>query len=414
MIARDDGRFDAWVDQARAVTCRQELERRGAWTRRMLGDAGVPCPGCGGTDRFAVNLRKDLWTCRKSGAGGDAIALVRHLDGCSFVVACEILTGEPPPTGVGETADERASRTRRLEARAAEAAEEARRQQEDGEKFRRWEREAARRLYDTGRPIRDTVAEHYLALRGLPAPTEARLRFHPAVQYFASGKEHGGPLDRPRPIYSGPAMLAPILDAGGRFIGVHRTWIDLGQPDGKAVICDGDGVILPAKKVRGSKRGGTIRLAGHPRAVGEARDARTVIMGEGIETTLSAYAALPPAERAGVEFHASVDLGNMAGKADGQVPHPTLLRAPDARGRVKRLRVPSGVPAADDDTPMIGLPDGVTELILLGDGDSEPFATGLAMRRAGTRFAEAYPGVTVRLAKARPGMDFNTMLREAA
>ena len=408
----DSPAFDAWVERARQTSCRAELERRGVWSRKMLGDAGVPCPGCGGRDRFAVNLRKDLWTCRKSGTGGDAIALVRHLDDCSFMVAVEILTGEPPPEGDGESAAERAARAARLEARAKADAAKARAAQEDGERYRGMERRAAHEAWATGQPIRGTPAEAYLALRGLAVPAEAKLRFHPRFPYFLGGREWGSPMTRPRPIYSGPVLLAPIQDAGGFFIGLHRTWIDLAQLDGKAVIANADGECLPAKKVRGSKRGGTIRLAGHPPA-GGARTAETVIMGEGIETTLSAWVALRPEERRGVEFHAAVDLGNMAGKAAGQVPHPTATRA-DTRGRLKRVKVADDVPAPDDDTPLIGLPPACRDLVLLGDGDSDAFATGLAMKRAAVRFAEAYPGVTVRLAMARPGMDFNSMLREAA
>ena len=44
MTARDAA-FDEWIERARQVTCRAELERRGLWTRKMLGDAGNPCPG---------------------------------------------------------------------------------------------------------------------------------------------------------------------------------------------------------------------------------------------------------------------------------------------------------------------------------------------------------------------------------
>ena len=405
--------FDDWVERARAVTCRAELERRGLWRARMLGDAGVPCPGCGGTDRFAVNVKKNLWTCRKSGTGGDAIALVGHVDGASFLVAVEILTGEPQPDAAGESRDERAARVARLERRAKAEAEKARRSAAESETYRQREREEAWQLWRRGRPIAGTPAEAYLARRGLVAPAEAKLRFAPDAAYFAVVVENG--RNRNRAIHVGPALLAAIQGPGGHFLGLHRTWLDLdhGDADGKAVIRDAAGERLAAKKVRGSKRGGTIRLAGHPAESAAPRTARRSIMGEGIETTLSAWMALRPEERAGTEFSAAVDLGNMAGKAAGRLPHPTETKV-DTVGRVRRVFVADAVPAADDDTPLIGLPESVEELILLGDGDSDAFATGLAMQRAGTRFADGYPGVTVRLAMARAGLDFNAMLREAA
>ena len=61
-----------------------------------------PCPRCGGTDRFSVNIKRGVWNCRKCRVGGNVIKLVEHLDGCDFLSACAILTGEPPPKGNGK------------------------------------------------------------------------------------------------------------------------------------------------------------------------------------------------------------------------------------------------------------------------------------------------------------------------
>jgi Toprim domain/CHC2 zinc finger len=60
------------------------LRRQG---RELVG----PCPRCGGRDRFAVNLSKQLWNCRGCSRGGDAIALVRHVEGCSYRAALVFL-----------------------------------------------------------------------------------------------------------------------------------------------------------------------------------------------------------------------------------------------------------------------------------------------------------------------------------
>lgn len=94
-----DPAFEDWILRARNITVRGELERRGLWSKAMAGDNGVPCPGCGGRDRFGVNTRKNLWNCRALGSGGDAIALAQHIDGTDFLAAVETVAGEPPPNG---------------------------------------------------------------------------------------------------------------------------------------------------------------------------------------------------------------------------------------------------------------------------------------------------------------------------
>jgi len=67
------------VSMADAVTrLGLQLGRRG---RELVG----PCPRCGGHDRFAVNLAKQVWNCRGCSQGGrDAIGLARHIRDCSF------------------------------------------------------------------------------------------------------------------------------------------------------------------------------------------------------------------------------------------------------------------------------------------------------------------------------------------
>ena len=51
------------------------------------------CPTCGGVDRFSINVKKRVWNCRQCSLGGDPIALVMHVEGCSFAEAVERLTG---------------------------------------------------------------------------------------------------------------------------------------------------------------------------------------------------------------------------------------------------------------------------------------------------------------------------------
>ena len=202
-------------------------------------------------------------------------------------------------------------------------------------------------------------------------------------------------------------MVAPIVRAG-RFAGIHQTWIDLSDPDGKARVPDETGELLPAKKIRGSKRGGVVQL-GRPPA-----ELHRLYLGEGIETVLSVRQALmhlAPHLAEDALFAAAVDLGNLAGKAARSLPHPTL-KVQDKVGRAVPKRVAGPVP--DAEAPAIALPEGLRELVLLGDGDSEPVMTSFAMERARARFARADENLVVAVAMARDGQDFNTLLRERA
>lgn len=85
------------VDKARAVP----IEAVIAWRNIKLSPGKIercgPCPMCGGTDRFAINVKKQLFNCRGCEAKGDVIDLVRHLDGLSFGKAVSMLAGHAPP-----------------------------------------------------------------------------------------------------------------------------------------------------------------------------------------------------------------------------------------------------------------------------------------------------------------------------
>jgi hypothetical protein len=62
----------------------------------------------------------------------------------------------------------------------------------------------------------------------------------------------------------------------------------------------------------------------------------------------------------------------------------------------------------DPDDAGLSIPDSVEELILLGDGDSEPVLTPRD-ERAARRYAGE--GAAIRIAFAPAGMDFNDVLR---
>jgi putative DNA primase/helicase len=90
-------RVASWINRARATRLEDEITRRGIMLKRVGAEHVGPCPKCGGDDRFAINIAKQLFNCRGCGVGGDVIALVQHLDGVDFIPACTALTGEPVP-----------------------------------------------------------------------------------------------------------------------------------------------------------------------------------------------------------------------------------------------------------------------------------------------------------------------------
>jgi hypothetical protein len=70
---------------ARAVRIEDEVARRSIKLHGRIDRCG-PCPRCGGTDRFSINIAKQVFNCRGSG-GGDVLALVRHLERSAELLA---------------------------------------------------------------------------------------------------------------------------------------------------------------------------------------------------------------------------------------------------------------------------------------------------------------------------------------
>jgi len=386
---------DQRLPRARAVRVLEELERRGVKLRRAGGEFVGPCPVCGGEDRFAVNARKNVFCCRKSGAGGDAIALVQYLDGCDFLAAVELLTGEGRPAAP----------------RPADRGPGLRR--DDDNEYRRREIARAREIWDGARDR--AVADAYLAWRGIVLPRGAKVRGASALAYYHE-PDGGGRAQR---IYEGPAMVAAIADNAGTFIGVHLTWIDprilisgwAGESKGKAEIADPDtGEICDPKKMRGSARAGHIHLGG-PRAP------ERLVTGEGIETTGSVLCAMLEDEGEGLlercAFWAGLSLGNIGGRALASVRHPTLKRI-DKLGRARALTVPGPYPLVDPGSgagagtrEQLMPPASAMDVLTLADGDSDRFTAAMHHARAGARWAA--PGRTVRTAWAPEGSDFNDL-----
>jgi hypothetical protein len=79
---------------AKAVRVEDEVARRGGLNLKLFGAELVgACPQCGGADRFAVNIRKQVFLCRGCDARGDIVSMVQFLDRCDFRTAVRRLAG---------------------------------------------------------------------------------------------------------------------------------------------------------------------------------------------------------------------------------------------------------------------------------------------------------------------------------
>lgn len=384
---------------------------------RRSGDHFIgPCPLCSRDAQSKSAGRfeawDERWVCAACADGGDVIALYAKLHGLDvkrdFSQILAKLGGAAESGTPAETpmTAKRAGAKAWRDGRAAEtphpfvgtplAADwqsgwrsEAGRAAEN-DRYRERER---KRLYENfwckAAPIAATPVETYLTrIRGLVVPPNARLRYLDRMPYFRDGREN-----EPEVLHTGPAMLAGIWGAdpmhsaethargeGFRFAGLHITYLDLAKPKGKLQLADPEsGDALPAKKVRGTKQGGYIELGGCP-----SHQATIMIAGEGIENCLRGYSALVRSSRdvSAVNVRCAIDLGNICGKALDRVLHPN---AKDAAGRTKR--VPGATP--DPTSAIMPVPSGVRLLTWMCDGDSDPFTTRNAMKRAELRHARS-------------------------
>lgn len=358
---------DQRLIEARALPILEVAARLGIEGLRRDGREHVgPCPVCGGKDRFSIAPDRGVFNCRICARGGDGLALVQHLRGCDFKSALNFLAGEVSAVDA-ETLARRRQRAQAADmARARIAAQARARAIRD-----------AREIWHSALPAAGTLADDYLRGRGLCLdPWPPTLRYLPDHPYR---RQIGG---RNLQLHRGPALIAAIQDASGRVRGIHQTWIDPARPGGKAEIVGPDGRQMPAKMVRGSKKGGAIRLT-------PVSATGILIVGEGIETTAS---ALISGVRPCAAFWAGVDLGNMAGRMERQAGTRW-----------------SGRPDLGDAEAWIP-PAGTVQLYFLQDGDSDPKATRAKLECGLRRAAHARPGLQGLIVPAPAGADFNDIL----
>ncbi|TPN16227.1 P4 alpha zinc-binding domain-containing protein [Mesorhizobium sp. B2-1-3] len=429
-----------FVEDARAVSIETAAKILNLKFSQRGGEHPQPCPNCGGTDTFAFNTKKNKWNCRAGGVGGnDGIGMAAHCadldvkrrDG--FLEACSIVLDQDiPDEGERESDEDRAARLKRLEERRLQNEAAAASRADSQADFREKERGKARGIIKAASVLCSVAApphgRHYLRHRCNGFPDASWLRIGASVTYWHGQDERGGPME----LFSGPAIVAPFIGPGLVEIGCHITWIDLHEPpkfrpklfgltkDGIAAglvewaygdgapsgidVADGLYEQLPSKKMRGTKKGGLIPIAGHP-------EARRWVGGEGIEN--GAAFGIWEGWRPDTFYFAAGDLGNLTGPAEpsSRFAHPLLKKA-DAKGVARAVMVQGPVPKRDqgaDDAMWVA--DHVDELVLLADGDSEPVMTAAAMARARARHAR--PGRLIPIVWPRAGYDFSRMAVEA-
>lgn len=323
-------------------------------TKRSANWWDGPCPDCGGDDRFRLNTLKKTWACRNCGVGGDSIALLQLMHKKQFVEACEILAGRKAAQVITPEELEERRKTHAAQKAQDEAA---------NQKYRQAARERGHKTWGKATPAQaHEPLILYLNKRGIPldALRTAEVLAAGGVKflrqilhhdYLVETIEAGGRKKWER-YHTGPAMAAAVVLADGSFGAIHQTWLDLSEDNGKLKLRHrfkvdkktGELEALPAKKVVGIKRGGAIRLLTPP-------SARRMVMGEGIETTLT---PLAHAFQSGTAYWCGVDLDNMVGKQlrDGG---KTIWDQPDMT-----------------DLDCFLVPDWVEELVYLTDEIDDP------------------------------------------
>jgi phage/plasmid primase-like uncharacterized protein len=186
------------------------------------------CPACGYPTAFSLEERggKLLWwcgACRDNAAIGRALKIENR--GGAYAKVAKAAKLSPARTGGDDPAA------------------------------------AAQRLWASARPITGTVAERYLAARGLSGFTSPALRFLAEHRHVSTGT-----------IW--PVLFGAVTDPlTGELRAVHRTYL---ARDGSAKA-----PVEPPRATLGPIAGAVIRLA-------EPQPGRPLVIGEGIETAASA------------------------------------------------------------------------------------------------------------------------------
>ncbi len=242
------------ITLARNTRIEAEVGRRGIKLRGKVERVGS-CPVCGGTDRFSINTKKQVWNCRGCGKGGGIVDLAMFCDHSDFPTAVHTLAGIEPgrPALKPDPAKIAAAKAKAERVELEEQLDEA-------ERFFK-----AMTIWQEAVLIEGTPVEAYLrTYRKLDIPDGLSgdvLRFHPACP-FGRGTTH-------------PCMVALVRNVQTSDPqAIHRTALHL---DGTPVKIYG----RTARLALGSTKNGAVKLT-------DDADVTTgLFIGEGIETTIA-------------------------------------------------------------------------------------------------------------------------------
>jgi hypothetical protein len=233
----------ASIEHAKAIRLEDELGRREIQLKHVGAELCGPCPVCGGRDRFAIHLKRQVWNCRGCGRGGDVIELVRHIDGTSFNEAVRMLAGEKRVIAI----------TRPVVGQSGMMG--------SGGPSDHETRQRATALWRESIPIDGTIAERYLRqTRGLDIPDDLSgvLRFHSQCP-FGPGVRH-------------PCLVALFRDiVSNQPCAIHRIAL---RPDATKI----------ERRMLGPSSGAGVKLTG------DEDITYGLSVGEGIESTLAGMA----------------------------------------------------------------------------------------------------------------------------
>jgi putative DNA primase/helicase len=215
------------------------LRRLGLLSSAALAGKDVPCPMCGGHDRFRFSDKGfGRWFCRGCGQGGDGVRLIQAIKHIDFALAAAMVESVVGKVSYG-----------------ASAAPGAKDPDAPKDPMKPWR--------NAGPVVRSSPVDIYLKGRGLELTDEeaSTLRFSPALWHWPTKTRW-------------PAMLARVALATGEDITSHQTFI---EPDGSGKA--------ELEKPRLFAAGG--KTIGGGVWFGAAAE-HEFIVAEGIESTLSA------------------------------------------------------------------------------------------------------------------------------
>lgn len=202
-----------------------------------LQNRHMPCPICGGRDRYRFDNKNGDGTFYCSGCGaGDGFQLLQKLHGWDFAAVAKQIEGV-----IGE----------------------AQVIQPDPKRDQAQARQALRRFWRACQPVgKSGPVNDYLLGRGL-STVPSGLYWHPRATYTE--------VDQPTRYFT--AMVALIQDKDGNSVSVHRTFLQDGH---KAPVAHPKKIMSPI----GTVTGAAVRLFPALHSLGIA---------EGIETAIAAY-----------------------------------------------------------------------------------------------------------------------------